>query len=158
MWSKNSASLTQLILDPGSWIRICVSLLPGSGSISKLVSGSGPVKYFFRPCYTGDNYSLYHRRRLEREDKAKVEFILFFLIDRGKEFNKIPHPPQTEATTFAFASVSILLLLYLQFLPSVAPSLSSAWPCSGCAPPGTSYTIDSVTRSLDTFQQSTPKH
>ena len=78
MWSKNSASLTQLILDPGSWIRICVSLLPGSGSISKLVSGSGPVKDFFRPCYTGDNYSFYHRRRLEREDKAKVEFILFF--------------------------------------------------------------------------------
>ena len=84
MWSKNSASLTQLILDPGSWIRICVSLLPGSGSISKLVSGSGPVKYFFRPCFTGDNYSFYHRRRLEREDKAKVEFILFFQIDRGK--------------------------------------------------------------------------
>ena len=156
MWSKNSASLTQLILDPGSWIRICVSLLPGSGSISKLVSGSGPVKYFFRPCYTGDNYSFYHRRRLEREDKAKVEFILFFQIDR---FNKSPTPlKQRRRPLPLLLSPSILLLLYLQFLPSVAPSLSSAWPCSGCAPPGTSYTIDSVTRSLDTFQQSTPKH
>ena len=61
------------ILDPDlriafAWIRIHI----------KARSGSGPVKYFFRPCYTGDNYSFYHRRRLEREDKAKVEFILFF--------------------------------------------------------------------------------
>ena len=46
--------------------------------------------------------------------KEKVEFILFFLIDRGKKLARqgIEHVfgPQTDATTFALSSNSILLL------------------------------------------------
>ena len=79
---------------------------------------------------------LYHTRRMEREAKAKfvasvwgadfvqffstvgleemVEFILFFHIDWGKTAsvarNWTKSAPQTDATTFAFASLSILLL------------------------------------------------
>ena len=46
--------------------------------------------------------------------EEKVEFILFFQIERGKTAsevrNLINFALQTDATTFAFASVSILLL------------------------------------------------
>ena len=54
-----------------------------------------------------------HRRRKGTE--AKVRFVLFFLIDRGKtaiapkEIEQIL-PPQIDATAFAFASIPILLL------------------------------------------------
>ena len=45
--------------------------------------------------------------------KEKLEFILFFQIDLGKKLyaarNRTNSVPQTEATTFAFASGSILL-------------------------------------------------
>ena len=46
--------------------------------------------------------------------EEKVEFILFFQLDQGKTAsvarNVINSAPQTDAMTFAFASVPILLL------------------------------------------------
>ena len=71
----------------------------------------------------------------------KVEFSLFFQIDRGKTAsaarNWINSAPQTEATTFAFASVSILLLC-MHVGDSIYPLLTDCYPPQtySCSPRG----------------------
>ena len=47
--------------------------------------------------------------------EEKVEFILFFQMDRGKELNNFC--PQSETTNFAFASVFLCALLFVWLLP-----------------------------------------
>ena len=78
-----------------------------------LITTTGTVQYsiycncFFTLTHS-NGHGQSHRKSVATKAIEKDEFNLFFQIDRGNELNKFC--PQTDATTFVFASVFILLL------------------------------------------------
>ena len=99
--------------------------------------------------------------------KEKDEFNLFFKIDRGKiasaARNWINSVPQTDATTFAIASVSILLLwnrwtadLRIWFQRREAAGPEAGPPSRTCTRPTSAYSRHEQTHSTLLFYFSKP--